>query len=91
MTPYDADVLKHDLVNGWTLKLDELLNNVSDLTIKLALANGEIANLKLEAIKNEDGRIELVAKLEDAQNEEGRLRMVVKHQIDNRELIKHLK
>lgn len=72
-----------------TLNIEELVKHSSGLTLKLQLADDEIAKLRLELKKLEDGQIELTVKLEDAKSEVGRLGMVLKHRADGLEDLKH--
>lgn len=64
-----------------TLRIDELVKDNAELTIKLQVAETDIDNLKLAIERLEDKNLALTVKLEDANNEIGRLDMVLKRPV----------
>ena len=68
--------------------LDQLLDLNTALTIKLGLADTEVARLKLEVTRLEDGQLSLTVKLQESENEVGRLTMVVTRQKKDEEWLK---
>jgi hypothetical protein len=62
--------------------LDGLVAENKALTMKLKLADAEIATLRIEVARLENGQLELSVKLEDANNEVGRIGMVLTHNYD---------
>jgi len=70
-----------------TLRIEEIVKNNGELTIKLQAAETEIGQLTLAIDQLKDGHLLLTVKLEDANNEIGRLGMVLKHQLKDRESI----
>jgi len=70
-----------------TLRIEELVKNNGELTIKLQVAEAEVGQLTLAIDQLKDGNLLLTVKLEDANNEIGRLGMVVKHQLKDVESI----
>ena len=71
------------MANELYQRLDDLVDKNEELTIKLALANSEIANFKIEVNRLEDGHLGLSVKLGDANDEIGRLEMKLKHRYDD--------
>lgn len=63
-------------------QLDDLIAHNKDLTLRLKLADTEIANLKIEVRRLEDGQLELKVKLADSQSEVGQMVMKLKHRSD---------
>ena len=68
-----------------TLRLADLQEQKTELSIELQNANTQIGMLELKIVELEDGSKVLAIKLEDANNEIGRLMLVVKHQTDAEE------
>lgn len=64
-----------------TLRIDELVKDNAELTIKLQVAETDIDNLKLAIERLEGKNLALTVKLEDANNEIGRLDMVLKRPV----------
>jgi len=67
------------MANELYQRLDDLVMENKELTIKLELSNSEIANLRIEVKRLEDGQLELSVKLDESKNEIGRLGMRLKH------------
>jgi len=66
-----------------SLRIDELLKNNEDLSIKLELADVEIGNLKLEVDSLKDGILTLTVKLADSDEEVARQSMKLKYRVDD--------
>ncbi len=71
--------------------LDRLLDLNTALTIKLGLADTEVARLKLEVSRLEDGQLTLTVKLQESESEVGRLNMVVIRQEKDEEWLRRHK
>ena len=86
----DSYQQRKNIIHDLTVEIDELMKDNAILRVQLKSSEENVANLRLEVVKLENGTIEPVARLEDAHNEIGRLGMVLKHQTDNLDAVNHL-
>lgn len=76
------------MTNELYQRLDDLIKDNKELTIKLAVADSEIANLKVHVKVLEKGQLELSVGLADSNNEVGRLTMRLTHRDADLAIIK---
>lgn len=86
----DSYQQRKNIIHDLSVEIEELMKDNSVLRVQLKSSEENVANLRLEVVRLENGTIELIARLEDAHNEIGRLGMVLKHQTDNLDTVSAL-
>jgi nitrogen fixation/metabolism regulation signal transduction histidine kinase len=76
------------MTNQLYQNLDDLLEKNKELSIKLKLADSEVASLRVKVKNTADGNLELLVKLEEANNEVGRLSMQLNHRYEDLSILR---
>lgn len=81
---------RKDVIHDLTVYIEDLLKDNAALNVQLRSADKQVATLKVELMRMENGQLELTAKFNNAQDEVGRLEMILHHQQQDNVSIQNL-